>query len=173
MLHRHPCILKYVSSWNKGSKYYLAVENVRPLAHVLASQNSLQICVGLHSILKALVFLHEKAFASHNNVCIASIYVTKDGNWKLGGMEYLCRFQDMSSDYMAKTRTLRYSKGIDPNEDKLLLDLKKQKEFVDLYAFANLALEILKEKTDGKSCFYKHFILNNKIISKFILLLPQ
>ncbi|GJQ72593.1 hypothetical protein Trydic_g1258 [Trypoxylus dichotomus] len=89
MIHRHPCILKYVSSWQKGSKFHLAVEDVKPLSHVVLSQSSLQLCIGLHSILKALCFLHERAGASHNNVCIGSIYVTKDGNWKLGGMEYL------------------------------------------------------------------------------------
>lgn len=59
MVYRHPCILKYVSHWRKGSKFHLATEQVQPLAQVLPSQTSLQICVGLQSVLKALVFLHE------------------------------------------------------------------------------------------------------------------
>lgn len=109
MLYRHPCILKYVSSWGKGSKFYLAVEDVKPLAHVLPTLNSLHICIGLHSILKALCFLHEKALVSHNNVCTASIYVAKDGSWKLGGMEYLCKFTELSADYLSKTRNTRYA----------------------------------------------------------------
>lgn len=150
MIHRHPCLLKYVSSWNKGSKFYLAVEDVKPLSHALPNQNTLQICIGLHSILKALSFLHEKASSSHNNVCTASIYVNKDGNWKLGGMEYLCRFTDITTDYMSKTKSHRYDKCIDPNEEKLIKDANNsnRKDYVDIYAYAELAKEVLKSKTE-------------------------
>lgn len=148
MLHRHPCILKYVSSWNKGSKYYLAVEDVKPLSHVLASQSTLQICIGLHSILKALCFLHDKAHSSHNNVCTASIYVTKDGTWKLGGLEYLCKFEDLTVEYLNKAKVHRYDKAIDPNEESILQDCDRY-DFIDSFAFSVLILEILKKKSDG------------------------
>jgi hypothetical protein len=60
MLYRHPCILKFVSFWNENGRIYLATEEVKPLASVITSLTPLQICVGLHSILKALVFLHDK-----------------------------------------------------------------------------------------------------------------
>jgi SCY1-like protein 3 len=60
MLYRHPCILKFVSSWKKNGRIHLATEEVKPLASVITSLTPLQICVGLHSILKALVFLHDK-----------------------------------------------------------------------------------------------------------------
>lgn len=89
MVHRHPCIVKYISSYTKNNKFYLITEEVKPLAQVLTNQSTLQICIGLHSILTALVFLHEKALSSHNNLCCASIYVTPEGVWKLGGFDYL------------------------------------------------------------------------------------
>lgn len=150
MLYRHPCIVKYISSWEKGSKFYLAVEDVRPLAHVLPTLSGLQVCIGLHSILKALCFLHEKAFSSHNNVCIGSIYVTKDGNWKLGGMEYLCRFNELTSDCLFKMPKSRYEKAIDPNETAALKS-ESRKDFIDVYAFGVLACEVLQKFTDGKT----------------------
>lgn len=150
MIYRHPCILKYVSSWRKGSEFFLAVEDVKPLSHILPTLNGLQICIGLHSILKALCFLHEKALVSHNNICVASIYVTKDGSWKLGGMEYLCGFKELNPDYMAKTANYRYDKSIDPNEIKHLKAEKVRNDFIDVYAFGALALEILKKVSDGK-----------------------
>lgn len=150
MIYRHPCILRYVSSWRKGSEFFLAVEDVKPLAYVLPSLNALQVCIGLHSVLKALCFLHEKAQVTHNNVCVTSIYVTKDGRWKLGGMEYLCSFKELNSDYIAKTINTRYDKSIDPNEIKYLKLEKCRKDFIDVYAFGALALEILKKVADGK-----------------------
>nr|XP_023013396.1 protein-associating with the carboxyl-terminal domain of ezrin isoform X1 [Leptinotarsa decemlineata] len=150
MIFRHPCMIKYVSSWQKNSRFYLAVEEVVPLSHVLSSLNILQISVGLCSILKALCFLHQNAFVSHNNICCTSIYVTKDGNWKLGGMEYLCGYKDMNYDYLAKTRSSRYSKSIDPDEDKLLQNDLGRKDFIDVYAFGVFVCEILKSKTDDE-----------------------
>lgn len=156
MIYRHPCILKYVSSWRKGSEFFLAVEDVKPLAHVLSGLNGLQICIGLHSVLKALCFLHETALVAHNNVCVASIYVTRDGRWKLGGMEYLCGFKELNSDFIAKTRNSRYEKSMDPDEVKILkTGSKPRKDFIDVYAFAALALEILKKVTDGNKNFKK------------------
>lgn len=139
-----------MSSWRKGSEFFLAVEDVKPLSHILPTLNGLQICIGLHSILKALCFLHEKALVSHNNVCVASIYVTKDGRWKLGGMEYLCSFKELNCDYIAKTRNSRYEKSIDANELKTLKMGQCRKDFIDVYAFGALALEILNKITDGK-----------------------
>lgn len=152
MIHRHPCILKYISSWNKGLKFYLAVEDVKPLSHVLPSLNSLQICIGLHSILKALCFLHENAHTSHNNVCVASIYVTKDGNWKLSGMEYLCRFNELTPDYLNKIRNYRYNKAVDPNEPKEMKDKNSRKDFIDVYGFGVLVCEVLQKHIDGMYC---------------------
>lgn len=147
MLYRHPSILKYISSWHRSAKFHLVVEEVTPLFLALSNQSLLQICIGLHSILKALCFLHEKAAVNHNNVCVASIYVTKDGSWRLGGMEYLCRLADISADYLSKTREHRYKKALDPDEDKV-----RRFDAIDVYAFGVLAEEVLKKRKEGKSC---------------------
>lgn len=149
MIYRHPSILKYVSSWRKSSEFFLAVEDVKPLSHVLPTLNGLQICIGLHSVLKALCFLHEKALVSHNNVCVASIYVAKDGSWRLGGTEFLCTFKELSSDYISKTKNTRYDKGIDPDEVKHLRKENCRKDFIDVFAFGALANEVLKSVSDG------------------------
>lgn len=146
MIYRHPCIVKYVSSWRKSSKFYLALEEVFPLSYGLGTQNTLQICIGLHSVLKALCFLHEKAQVSHNNICTTSIYITKDGNWKLGGMEYVCKFNELTTDYLTKSKTNRYNKAIDSNEIKNLSN--NSKDCIDIYAFGVLVCEVLRSKSD-------------------------
>ncbi|KAK4883434.1 hypothetical protein RN001_006753 [Aquatica leii] len=148
MLYRHPSILKYISSWHKGSKFYLAVEDVRPLSHTLSSQNTMQICIGLHSILKALCFLHDHAKVAHNNICVASIYVTKEGNWRLGGMEYLCKFNELTDEYLSKTRTHRYDKAVDPDETKSSKEIKENPTCIDSFAFGVLVTEVLSNRTD-------------------------
>lgn len=153
MLYRHPCILKYISSWHKGSKFYLAIEDVKPLSLVLGSQNTLQICVGLYSVLKALCFLHDTAYASHNNVCISSIYVTSDGNWRLGGMEYLCRYMDLTDDYLSKTRKYRYNNAIDKNEEKNVKTNSEKPYIIDCFAYGVLVNEVL-QKSDGRFHFF-------------------
>ncbi|XP_066588545.1 protein-associating with the carboxyl-terminal domain of ezrin-like [Prorops nasuta] len=146
MLYRHPCILKYISSWQKSSKYYLATELAKPLIQVIDTQTTLQICIGLHSILRALIFLHEKANSSHNNVCSSSIYVTPEGNWKLGGLEYLCKFSEMTLLYFQKIKSYRYEKAIYPAEDVSLLKTLGNLTAIDSYAFGVLAEEIFKLK---------------------------
>lgn len=148
MLYRHPCILKYVSSWSKGSKFFLATEQVKPLIQSIETQNTLQICMGLYSILRALVFLHEKAFVSHNNLCESSIYVTPEGCWKLGGLECLCKFNDLTSSYLQKIKSYRCEKAISINEDTTIT--LTNFTTIDVYAFGVLAEDILRQKDPGK-----------------------
>lgn len=147
-LYRHPCILRYISSWQQSSTFYLVVEDVKPLSLVLSTQNTTQICVGLHSVLKALCFLHDNAGVSHNNVCVSSIYVTKDGDWHLGGMEYLCKFSDLTESYLSKTRRYRYDKAIDVNESKYCKQLSENSSGIDSYAFGVLVKEVLLNRND-------------------------
>ncbi|XP_015595232.1 protein-associating with the carboxyl-terminal domain of ezrin [Cephus cinctus] len=148
MLYRHPCILKYISSWHKGSKFLLATEEVKPLVQAIGTQTTLQICIGLHSILRALIFLHEKALASHNNVCSSSIYVTSEGFWKLGGLEYLCRFTELTPAYLQKTRNYRYEKAISPEEDGAKSAVLLEPTAIDQFAFGVLAEEVLRLKNN-------------------------
>ncbi|KAG7197755.1 hypothetical protein KM043_001579 [Ampulex compressa] len=144
MLHRHPCILRYISSWCQGDKFFLATEEVKPLVQMIETQNTLQICIGLYSVLRALIFLHDKARSSHNNVCSSSIYVTSEGGWKLGGLEYLCRFAELTPTYLQKIRTYRYEGAISPDEDIKGLASLADIGSIDAYAFGTLAEDVLK-----------------------------
>ncbi|XP_073993884.1 protein-associating with the carboxyl-terminal domain of ezrin isoform X2 [Rhodnius prolixus] len=145
MLHRHPNILKYVASWRVNDQVYLATEEVNTLQNVISKQTSLQICIGLHSILNAISFLHEKAHSSHNNICQASVYVTPEGHWKLAGLEYLCRFSDLSARFLSDSRQGRYDRGISPSENNRV---PQPPCAIDQYAFGVFVEEILKSRTD-------------------------
>ncbi|KAF4528699.1 hypothetical protein B566_EDAN017240 [Ephemera danica] len=141
-LYRHPGIVKYVDTWIQSSSLYLATERVVPLAQVLPTLSSLQACLGLRSILSALVFLHDRAQVSHNNVCCASIYVASDGAWKLGNFEFLCNQQELSTAFLRERKPRRYEPAIAPDEDKGI----SVPSSVDVYAFGRLVQEVLKHK---------------------------
>ncbi|KAI5642433.1 protein-associating with the carboxyl-terminal domain of ezrin [Phthorimaea operculella] len=141
--YRHPCIIRYISAWQQRSVFHLATEFVQPLSHVLSSQTPLQICIGLNNILRALVFLHEQAGMSHNNVSVAAIYVTGDGQWKLGGLEYLCPFTELTPGFLKQARIHRYDKAVDPNEESYENFTK-----VDQYGFAVLMEDVFKGRKD-------------------------
>ncbi|XP_046403156.1 protein-associating with the carboxyl-terminal domain of ezrin [Ischnura elegans] len=149
MLYRHPSLVRYVSSWQRGDCWHLATEEIKPLAQVLSQLTPIQICLGLHSILKALTFLHDKAEVSHNNVCCASVYVTPDGTWKLCGFEHLCRFKDLTPAFLKRAQERRYERAITPEEDdtnglKTLNGCLIEPWAIDTYAFGVLAEEVLR-----------------------------
>ncbi|KAF9416717.1 hypothetical protein HW555_006030 [Spodoptera exigua] len=143
--YRHPCIVRYISAWQQRSTLHLATEYVQPLSHILPSLTPLQICIGLNNILRALVFIHEQAGMSHNNVSVSAIYVTGDGQWKLGGLQYLCPFTELTAAYLRHARIHRYDKAVDPNEDSYEITTK-----VDQYAFAVLVDDVFKDCKDDR-----------------------
>ncbi|XP_049698464.2 protein-associating with the carboxyl-terminal domain of ezrin [Helicoverpa armigera] len=150
--YRHPCIVRYISAWQQRSTLHLATEYVQPLSHILQSLTPLQICIGLNNILRALVFLQEQAGMSHNNVSVSAIYVTGDGQWKLGGLQYLCPFVDVTAAYLRHARIHRYDKAVDPNEDSYEITTK-----VDQYAFAVLVEDVFKDCKDDEVPHLKEF----------------
>ncbi|XP_013183427.2 protein-associating with the carboxyl-terminal domain of ezrin [Amyelois transitella] len=150
--YRHPCIVHYISAWQQRSIFHLATEFVQPLSQVLTAQTPLQKCIGLNNILRALVFLHEQAGMSHNNVSMSAIYVTGDGQWKLGGLQYLCPFTDLTSAYLKHARIHRYDKAIDPNEDSF-----ETNTTIDQYGFAILVEDVYKNNKEDEVPHLREF----------------
>lgn len=52
--------MKYIWHWQQRGIHHLATEPVQSLAQVLSSQDTMQICMGLHQIVQVLDFLHDK-----------------------------------------------------------------------------------------------------------------
>ncbi|XP_065077610.1 protein-associating with the carboxyl-terminal domain of ezrin [Ochlerotatus camptorhynchus] len=142
-IYRHPNILKYIASWNKGSLKMLATERCRPLATCLNITSDVQICLGLRNVLCALIFLMEQANVRHLSISISSIYVTDDGAWRLAGFEHLWTGKEFNLTLLEKSQPYRYPKAIDPEE------LKNKGQGVEQYAFAVMCEEILHNKTDS------------------------
>uniref|UniRef100_A0A8C5Q7D2 N-terminal kinase-like protein n=1 Tax=Leptobrachium leishanense TaxID=445787 RepID=A0A8C5Q7D2_9ANUR len=93
---KHPSILSYVDGLETDKCVYIVTEPVTPLGTYMKSKSDsggiseLEISWGLHQIVKALSFLVNDGNLIHNNVCISAVYVDRAGEWKLGGLEYMC-----------------------------------------------------------------------------------
>uniref|UniRef100_A0A1B0C5F8 Phosphatase 2A Regulatory Subunit A helical domain-containing protein n=1 Tax=Glossina palpalis gambiensis TaxID=67801 RepID=A0A1B0C5F8_9MUSC len=146
MIFRHPYILKYVTTWEQGGLKYLGTERVRPLQPVLSQQSDIQICLGLRTILCSLVFLIEKAFARHINVCTQSIYVTDNGSWRLAGFEYVWKYKEVTKTLLDLASAHRYKKAIDPGES-----YEQSFEAIEQYSFATLCEEVLNKCAEKKT----------------------
>ncbi|XP_038063458.1 protein-associating with the carboxyl-terminal domain of ezrin-like [Patiria miniata] len=148
---RHPTILKFFASCDNVEGTYLITEQVRPLEIVLDSLTPEEICAGLYNIAEALSFLHDRGGASHNNVCVSSIYVSvQDGGWRLGGMEHLCKFEDATAQFLKQSQPLRNTEAIPPEEqeESVSSTAPQYGHARDAYAFGILAQNMLEYLTD-------------------------
>ncbi|XP_045584543.1 N-terminal kinase-like protein isoform X1 [Procambarus clarkii] len=91
---RHPCILTYIDSLESDKLVYLVTEPVTPLLTWLnddsltAAHRATAVSWGLLQVTKGLSFLNNDGNLIHYNVCASSVFVTRAGEWKLGGVEY-------------------------------------------------------------------------------------
>ncbi|KAF6030551.1 SCYL3 [Bugula neritina] len=97
---RHPSILKLMTFSESSSSCHVVTEPATPLCACIDYVNGWEITVGLAKILEALHFLHTQAGYSHNNVSMESIYVTPDGEWKLGRLDCVNRIAQNSKDHI-------------------------------------------------------------------------
>ena len=73
------------------------------------------VCLGLHDVIEALLFLHDNAWACHNNIALSSVLVTHpEGRFKLGGLEFVKKFDEVSRAFLDTTRSARHKKAVAP-----------------------------------------------------------
>ncbi|KAL3662453.1 hypothetical protein V7S43_012311 [Phytophthora oleae] len=104
---RHPNILAYLDGTElpNNGPVIIVTEHVMPLSEFLtalrmeygANSEEFAMCVswGLRSILRALQFINVDCKLLHGRLTPQSIFVTKGGDWKLGGFELTA---EMTSD---------------------------------------------------------------------------
>ncbi|XP_022105300.1 N-terminal kinase-like protein [Acanthaster planci] len=88
---RHPNFLQYLDGLETDTIIYAVTEQVTPLQTYLnnSSPNELAISWGLHQVVKGLSFLHNDCKLKHNNVNMSSVFVSRAGEWKVGGVAYV------------------------------------------------------------------------------------
>ncbi|GAV00815.1 hypothetical protein RvY_11611 [Ramazzottius varieornatus] len=89
---RHPNILTYVDGLETDKLVYMVTESAVPVMEYVqkcTKKNDNLLAWGLLHIAKALSFLNETASLAHHNVSVNSVFVSKAGEWKLGGLDYV------------------------------------------------------------------------------------
>lgn len=109
---RHPNVLSFLHSTEvelvDGSSVkptiYVVTEAVMPLAEKIkelnleGTQRDEYYAWGLHQIAKAVSFLNNDCKLVHGNICVASVVVTPNLDWKLHAFDVLAEFDPSNSD---------------------------------------------------------------------------
>jgi len=125
-----------------------------------------QIIRGIFGITNALVFLHDKAFISHNNLNESAIYLNGKQTWKLSDFELSLGFAELNRDNLKQIRELKERNCITPEEEKLeQLDddslFSNNPHSIDSYCWAMLLVNIFPKKD-----VHKRARSNSKAASK-------
>lgn len=97
----------------------------------------LEIMWGLKCILLAMKFFHENCLLLHGNLGLHSIFVTPNGDWKLGGLELACNVGIPGDlDHFCKHAHLLDEIYCSPERlQRESLTAKSPPYYVDMYAF--------------------------------------
>ena len=84
----HPSLLKVVQILETDYSAVVVTEKVSILREELAELSFVDIARGLQQISSVYSFLHCDANLKHSNICLSSVFVGCNGDWKLAGLEY-------------------------------------------------------------------------------------
>ncbi|XP_044175547.1 protein-associating with the carboxyl-terminal domain of ezrin-like isoform X1 [Acropora millepora] len=147
---KHPALVKHLWSYENSEEFCMVTEPIRPLESVIQTLDTTEIIAGLHNVVEALVFLHERGGLSHNNLCLASVYVSdNDWGWRLGGMDFVCKFSELTNEFLSETKSFRDSKSISPEEKEGQVNINQRTgHSLDAYAFGVFVSDILDTRAD-------------------------
>lgn len=92
---RHPDLIKYIDGVETESYIYIVTDAVTPLQdHLRYDLDPNLIRWGLFKVATVLKFLTVDASFIHGNIRTSSIFITKSGEWKVGGFEALSSLKE-------------------------------------------------------------------------------
>ncbi|GAM20001.1 hypothetical protein SAMD00019534_031760 [Acytostelium subglobosum LB1] len=93
---RHPNFLTYLDGIELETNIYIVTEPVTPLDELIDDIRKYDNAIswGVYQITKALSFANNDVNLAHGNVNTTTVFVTKAGDWKLGGLDLLCDIRD-------------------------------------------------------------------------------
>ena len=96
-----------------------------------------------------LSFCISQANTVHNNICKDAIFISKEGQWKLGLFDLSCRFSELTPEYLDQIRSFRYDKSVPPEDEgknKIIPDHVPSR---DIFGYGQLVREIINKCLDS------------------------
>jgi SCY1-like protein 1 len=183
----HPYILTYVDSFDTEDSVLLVTEPCTPLEiwlkkvvddPTVGKQNLFsELTWGFKCILKALEFLHSNCNLIHGNLGLHSIFITPNGDWKLGSLELACNVTSADDlSLFLPNHFILDSSYISPERQKLkdndqskvgeVLKARVPPYYIDMYSFGQCvtkAFILCKEEMQGSLEKYILLTLNPDI----------
>jgi serine/threonine protein kinase len=96
-----------------------------------------EVMWGLKCVLLAMKFFHENCLLLHGNLSLSSVFVTPNGDWKLGGLELACNVTNAGDvDHFLKYAHLLDAVYCSPERlQRDALTAKSPPYYVDMYSF--------------------------------------
>ncbi|KAI8358023.1 armadillo-type protein [Mortierella sp. GBAus27b] len=92
---RHPDLIKYIDGVETEANIYIVTDAVTPLQdHLRSDLDPNLIRWGLYKVANVLKFLTVDASFIHGNIRTSSIFITRSGEWKVGGFEALSSLKE-------------------------------------------------------------------------------
>ncbi len=156
---RHPYILQYLEGVDLEKEVILVTEPVVPLGEWLATLTpefrEQQVAWGLRCLAAALEFLNgSPQHLAHGMVCLQNVFVTKAGDWKLGGLDLLCEWRQGGKDIfhfqLHEALVPPQYRAPERRNNNMDLMLQGSPGALDMYALGVLLGEVV-EATEGKA----------------------
>ncbi|SAM04305.1 hypothetical protein [Absidia glauca] len=94
---RHPDLLKYLDGAENDQAIMFVTDPVEPLSNQLGQNPDQNLILwGLYKIANAIKFLNNDCSLVHGNIRTNTIFTTRAGEWKLGGLELLSSMKEES-----------------------------------------------------------------------------
>ena len=93
---RHPGVIKVLDTVETEAYIYVATERVTPLAWYTRRKSLSEETSkwGLYTIANTAAFINDEASSVHGNIRLSSIFVSRSGEWRLGGFDVLSSMKD-------------------------------------------------------------------------------
>jgi SCY1-like protein 1 len=88
-------VLKFIDGAESETKIYIGTEWAEPVSLHLKSSDENLTKYGLFKLASTLKMISDSALV-HGNVCMDSVFVTKSGEWRLGGLDFISAMTEES-----------------------------------------------------------------------------
>lgn len=164
---KHPYVVSFIDSVDAEEDLILVCEAVLPLetwlqrrrdASAAVSDIIQEVSWGFKCILTALDFLHTKGTMTHSFVCLESIYVCPNGDWKLGSFELACKAGVYEDENFLSLNNHHLSRDFQPPERERFDDrmIQRAKGAIDIFSLAVCMQKIFNKLVETPPQYNKY-----------------